>query len=191
MDGLECSSDFQVLQYSYQAYGNRFKCASYYHNYSHVRQPFQFSGRVQVLVSFFAFFFFHAVVGWGGKVHDSVSSFFLLLSLIICCCWLGLGDFSFLHNSQWITLPTQLCLVLYSLCTGLLLLLLMWLIISSLSPHNLHLLFFCWLLLLLLLLLLLIWEFFTFSLADGLPLVFEWQQVSSSLQDSSQYSNWS
>ena len=32
------------------------------------------------------------------------------------------------------------------------------------------------------------WEFFTSALADGFSLEFEWQQVSSSLQDSSQYS---
>ena len=31
-------------------------------------------------------------------------------------------------------------------------------------------------------------EFITSALADGLSLEFEWQQVSSSLQDSSQYS---
>ena len=31
-------------------------------------------------------------------------------------------------------------------------------------------------------------EFLTSTLADGLSLEFEWQQVSSSLQDSSQYS---
>ena len=31
-------------------------------------------------------------------------------------------------------------------------------------------------------------EFFTTALADGLPLEFEWQQISLSLQDSSQYS---
>ena len=31
-------------------------------------------------------------------------------------------------------------------------------------------------------------EFFTSALADGFSLEFEWQQVSSSLQDSSQYS---
>ena len=30
-------------------------------------------------------------------------------------------------------------------------------------------------------------EFFTSAFADGLSLEFEWQQVSSSLQDSSQY----
>ena len=44
------------------------------------------------------------------------------------------------------------------------------------------------LLLLLLLLLFTPWEFFTSALADGLSLEFEWQQVSSKLQDSSQYS---
>ena len=32
------------------------------------------------------------------------------------------------------------------------------------------------------------WEFFTSALADDLSLEFEWQQISSSLQDSSQYS---
>ena len=35
---------------------------------------------------------------------------------------------------------------------------------------------------------LLIWEFFILASADGFSLEFEWQQVSSSLQDSSQYS---
>ena len=33
-----------------------------------------------------------------------------------------------------------------------------------------------------------LWEFFTSVLADGLSLKFEWQQVSTSLQDYSQYS---
>ena len=33
------------------------------------------------------------------------------------------------------------------------------------------------------------WEFFPPALDDGLSLEFEWQQVSSSLQDSSQYSD--
>ena len=35
---------------------------------------------------------------------------------------------------------------------------------------------------------LLLWEFFTPALADERLLEFEWQQVSSSLQDSSRYS---
>ena len=51
------------------------------------------------------------------------------------------SNYNFLHNSQWITLPIQLCLVLYSFCAILLNSLTMWLIILSLSPHNLYLLF--------------------------------------------------
>ena len=53
------------------------------------------------------------------------------------------SNLSFLHNSQLITLPTQLCLVFYCFCTNLLHSLIMWLIVSSLSPHILHLLFCC------------------------------------------------
>ena len=34
-------------------------------------------------------------------------------------------------------------------------------------------------------------EFFMLALANGFSLKFEWQQVSSSLQDSPQYSSWS
>ena len=46
-----------------------------------------------------------------------------------------------LHNSQWITFPTQFSFIL--LCANLLHSLMMWLIISSLLPHNQHLLFSC------------------------------------------------
>ena len=53
------------------------------------------------------------------------------------------SSFTFLHISQWITFATHLCLVLYSFCANLLHSLIMWLIVSSLSPHNLHLLFCC------------------------------------------------
>ena len=54
-----------------------------------------------------------------------------------------LSNWNFLHISQWITLPTQSCLALYSFCANLLHSLIMWLIVSSLSPHSLHLLFCC------------------------------------------------
>ena len=54
--------------------------------------------------------------------------------------WLNLN---FLHISQWITLPTQSCLTLYSLCAHLLRSLIIWLMVSSLSPHSLYLLFCC------------------------------------------------
>ena len=51
--------------------------------------------------------------------------------------------FKFLHNSQWITLPTQSCRVLHSFCANFLHLLITWLIISYLSPQNVYLLFCC------------------------------------------------
>ena len=50
------------------------------------------------------------------------------------------SNFSFLFNSRWITLPTQSCLVFSS---NLLHSLIIWSVVSSLSPHNLHLLFCC------------------------------------------------
>ena len=53
------------------------------------------------------------------------------------------SNFNFLHNSLWITVPTQSCLVLYSFYANLLHSLFMWLIVSSLSSHYLHLLFCC------------------------------------------------
>ena len=53
------------------------------------------------------------------------------------------SNFNFFHNSRWITLPTQSCLVLNSFCANLLHSLIMWLVVLSLSPHNLHLLFSC------------------------------------------------
>ena len=48
------------------------------------------------------------------------------------------SNWNFLHISQWITLPTQPCLALYSFCANLLHSLIMWLIVSSLSLHSLH-----------------------------------------------------
>ena len=53
------------------------------------------------------------------------------------------SNLNFLHISQWIILPTQSCLALYSFCDDLLHSLIMWLIVSSLSVHSLHLLFCC------------------------------------------------
>ena len=53
------------------------------------------------------------------------------------------SNLNFLHISLWTTLPTQSCLALYSFRANLLHSLIMWLIVSSLSPHSLHLLFYC------------------------------------------------
>ena len=55
----------------------------------------------------------------------------------------GRSNLNFLLNSQWITFPTHSYLVLYSFNANLLHSLIMWLMVSSLSPHNLHLLFCC------------------------------------------------
>ena len=41
------------------------------------------------------------------------------------------SNLNFLHNSQWITLPTQSCLVLYSFCVNLLHSVIMWFMVSS------------------------------------------------------------
>ena len=46
------------------------------------------------------------------------------------------SSLNFLHNSQFITLPTKSCLVLYSFWSNLLHSLIMWLIVSSLSRQN-------------------------------------------------------
>ena len=56
---------------------------------------------------------------------------------------LACSNLNFLHFSQCIILPTQSCLALYSSCANLLHSLIMWLMVSSLSPHSLHLLFCC------------------------------------------------
>ena len=53
------------------------------------------------------------------------------------------SNLNFLHISQWITLAIQSCLILYSFSANLLHSLIMWLMVSSLSPHNLHFLFCC------------------------------------------------
>ena len=90
---------------------------------------------------------------------------------------------NFLHSFQLIIFSTQSCVVLYSFTANLVHSVIIWLIISSLSPHNLHLLFCCVLSIFALLFTPL--EFFTSVLADGFSMEFEWQQVSSSLQDSS------
>ena len=55
------------------------------------------------------------------------------------------SNLNFLHIYRWITLPTPSRLVLYSFCANLLHSLIMGLMVSSLSPHSLHLLF-CWVL---------------------------------------------
>ena len=143
---------------------------------------FQFPSKVEVLILLFTFFQFHSVVSRNSKVDYFASSLFyffgwLLLSLVfwwsVCmlkshrslCVSFSRTDsrlciyhlliwpnLNFLHISWWITLPTQSCLALYSLCANLL---------HSLTPLRV----------------------FHIRVAFGLPLEFEYQQVSSNLQN--------
>ena len=78
------------------------------------------------------------------KFHRSLCLSFFRTGVGLCICHLfQWSNWNFLHISQWITLPTQSCLALFSFCANLLHLLMMWLIVSSLSPHSRHLLFCC------------------------------------------------
>ena len=90
-----------------------------------------------------------------------------------------------LHYSQWITFPTNSCLILYTFCANLLhLFIILYLIVLSLLKHNQHLYFTRVLSMIALLFSPL--EFLTWVLVDGFSMEIEWQQVSSSLQDPSQ-----
>ena len=101
-------------------------------------------------------FFFLSTITWSG--HLAAFSWSVCISKFqrtwcdsfsrtdsrLCIYHLFMGsNFNFLHNAQWITLFIQSYLVLYSLCTNLLYSLIKWLIVLSLSPHNLHQLFCC------------------------------------------------
>ena len=78
------------------------------------------------------------------KSHWSLCESFSRTGAGLCIYHLFVwSNWNFLHISQWITLPTQSCLVLFSFCANLLHSLIMWLIVSSLSPHSIYLLFCC------------------------------------------------
>ena len=102
----------------------------------------------------FLFFFFFLIIIRSGvlaeitwsvcKSHRSLCMLFSRTGSGLCIYHLFVWSYlNFLHISQWITLPTQSCLVLYFFCANLLHLLIMWLMVSSLSLHSLHLLFCC------------------------------------------------
>ena len=105
----------------------------------------------QVRLFFFCFFTITrsgrmAEIRWSVcilKSQEIMYDRFSTTNIGFCICNLfALWNLNFLHNSHWITFPIQSCLLLYSLCSNLLYLLVMWLIVSFLSLHNLHLLFY-------------------------------------------------
>ena len=80
------------------------------------------------------------------KSHRSLCMAFSRTGAVLCIYHLLVwSNLTFLHISQRITLPNQSCHALYPLCANLLHSLIIWLMVSSLSPHSLHLLF-CWVL---------------------------------------------
>ena len=102
------------------------------------------------LIFFFCFFFFFLLViikpGLLVEIRWSVCMSKSHGSLCVSFSWTGAGlwiyqllawsNLNFLHISQWITLPTQSCLALYSFCANLLHSLIMWLMFSSLSLYT-------------------------------------------------------
>ena len=84
-----------------------------------------------------------AEVRWSvciSKSHRSLCVSFSRTDAWLCIYHLLVwSNLNFLHTSQWITLPTQSCLALLSFCVNLLHSFIMWLMVSSLSPHSLHL----------------------------------------------------
>ena len=119
------------------------------------------------------------------KSHRSLCVSFSYTGAGLCIYHLLVwSNLDLLQISQWITLPTQACLVLYSFCANLLHSLIMWLIAPSLLLHSLHWQF-CWVLsilaliwlvllalscaaiiIIIIIIVCLFWEFFTQSLAD-------------------------
>ena len=106
-------------------------------------------------VHFFLFFFFFCIIKsgllaeirWPVCISKSQRYLFIWFSMMYAGLyiyhWFVWKNFKFLRISQWITLPTHSCLILYSFFANLQHSLIIWLIVSFLSPHNLHLLFCC------------------------------------------------
>ena len=133
---------------------------NWYNRHFHVPLLFQFSSKVEVLILFFTFLlwsagtakstilqilFFLIIIRSGllAGIRWSVCMLKSHRSLCVSFSMTGAGlgkyhllvwsNLNFLHISQWITLPTHLCLVLHSFYANLLHSLIMWLIVSSVT----------------------------------------------------------
>ena len=134
----------------------------WYNCHFHIPTFFQFPRKVQIFIllslssillcgqlgqwslQFCKFsFFMLTIIRFGGLAEIMCVSFFGTCSVLCIYPLFVWSNFSFLNTSQWFSLPIQSCLILYAFCTNLLHSLIMWLMVSSLSPHNLHLLFYC------------------------------------------------
>ena len=108
---------------------------------------------------------------WISKPNRSLCVLFSRTGAGLCIYHMFVwSNLNFLHISHYITLPTQSCLVLNSFCANLLHLVIMWLMVSSLSLHRLHLLF-CWVLSILALIWLVLTVLFFLLRRDSLSLL--------------------
>ena len=128
----------------------------YLSHFSHSFRFIQWSAGIAKSTILQIFFFFLLIIIRSGllaeirwsvcmsKSHKSLCVSFSRTGAGLCIYhFLAWSNLNFLHIFQWITLPTQSCLALYSFWANLLHSLTMWLMVSSLSPHSLHLLFCC------------------------------------------------
>ena len=115
LDGIDSFSDFQVFQTPFQDIWNHFKGTT---NNWHFHQPhrllFYFSGKAQVFIYLFAFFYFPSVVCWNGNIHLTTRSM---------VSWPGSGDPSrsqnprdFLHVS-FSMVDSGLCIYHFVVCS--------------------------------------------------------------------------
>ena len=129
---------------------------------------FKFSSKVEVLILRFTFFQFYSLVSRNSGVNNFANSLFFfvyyirygLLAEISCSVCMSKSNRSLCVSFS--RTDTGLCMYHLFISSNLLLLLLLLLLLSFIPL-----------------------EFFTSVLAGGFSLEFEWQQVSSSLQDSS------
>ena len=124
----------------------------------------QLPSKFEVLILLFTFFQFYSGFSQGSKMHNYASSFLLIIirsgrlaeirwsvgmlivvyvfsrtDVRLCIYYLFVwSNLNYLHNFMGITLSLQSCLVLHSFCANFLHSLIMWLMVSSLSPHDLH-----------------------------------------------------
>ena len=145
----------KIVTFMFHSFFNSLARSKYYPSF-HILSDLFCDPPGQQSRQFCKFSFFLLIIIRSGLLAGIRSSVYMLKSHRSLClsffrtgAWLCIyhllvwSNRNFLHISQWITLPTQSCLALYSFCANLLHSLVMWLIVSSLSPHSLHLLFCC------------------------------------------------
>ena len=145
-----------IVTFTFHSFFNSLARSSYLFFFSHSFRFILWSTRTAKSTILQILFFFLLIIirsGLLGGIRWSVCMLKSYRRLCVSFSWTGAGlciyhllvwsHLNFLHISQWITLATQSCLALYSFCANLLHSLIMWLIVSSLSLHSLHLLFCC------------------------------------------------